>query len=197
MISKTAIIHPNVILGDNVTIEDQCIIGNPLANQPELKTVIGDYAVIRAGTIIYAGNRIGKNFQTGNRANIRECNEIGDNVSIGTLTVVEHHVKIGEGSRIHSQAFIPEYSELKKNAWVGPNVVFTNAKYPKSPNAKTELIGPTIGENAKVGANSTLLPGVNVGDNSLVGAGSLVSKDVPENSIVAGHPAKFIKKIDY
>ena len=80
--------------------------------------------------MIYAGNVIGRNFQTGNKVNIRESNRIGDNVSVGTLSVIEHHVEIGNNVRIHTQVFIPEFSVLEDGCWIGPNVVFTNAKYP-------------------------------------------------------------------
>lgn len=197
MISKTAIIHPGVQLGNNVTIEDYCIIGVPFAGYNGEPTVIGDNAVIRAFTVIYAGNRIGNGFVTGNKTNIRELNVIGDNVAIGTLSVVEHHVTIEDGVRIHTQVFIPEYSILKKDAWIGPNTVLTNARYPRSPRAKEELKGVTVEEGAKLGANVTILPGVIVGKNSLVGAGSVVTKDVPPGTIVAGNPAKFIRKIHY
>jgi acetyltransferase-like isoleucine patch superfamily enzyme len=195
-IAATAIIYPGVKLGKNVVIEDFCIIGIPPrgAKEGELETLIGDDSVIRSHTVIYAGNKIGAKFQTGNKANIRELNEIGDNVSVGTLSVVEHHVKIESGVRIHTQVFIPEYSVLKTNSWVGPNVVFTNAPYPKSPSVKDELVGPTLHENAIVGANSTLLPGVQIGRDAIVGAGSVVTKDVAPGDVVAGNPAKFMKK---
>lgn len=196
MIAKTAIIHAGVKLGKNVVVEDFCIIGVPPrgAKDGELETIIGDDSVIRSHTVIYAGNKIGNKFQTGNKANIRELNEIGNNVSIGTLSVVEHHVIIEDNARIHTQVFIPEYSVLKKDSWVGPNVVFTNAPYPKSKNVKDELVGPTLHENAIVGANSTLLPGVQIGKDAMVGAGSVVTKDVAPGDVVAGNPAKFIKK---
>lgn len=197
MIASTAIIHSNVELGENVIVEDYCIIGSPFNNYTNQKTIIGDNAIIRAHTIIYAGNIIGKNFQTGNKANIRELNEIGDNVSIGTLSVIEHHVKIGNEVRIHSQAFIPEYSILDDRSWIGPNVVLTNAKYPKSPDVKNQLKGPHIETNVKIGANSTILPGVTIGKNSLIGAGSVVTKNIEPNSVAVGNPAKFIKQVEY
>jgi len=197
MIAKSAIIHPGVILGENCVVEDFVIIGSPSGGYRtgELETVIGDNAIIRSHTVIYAGNKIGNNFQTGNKANIRELNEIGDDVSIGTLSVIEHHVKIGNGVRIHSQAFIPEYCVLEEGCWIGPNVVLTNAKYPNSPNAKAELVGVHIMKNAKVGANATVLPGIMIGENALVGAGSVVTKDVNDGAIVVGSPAKVVKKI--
>lgn len=195
-ISSTVIIHPHVEIGKNVIIEDYCIIGVPFGGYNGEKTIIGDNAIIRSHTVIYAGNRIGNYFQTGNKANIRELNTIGDNVSIGTLSVVEHHITIGNGVRIHSQVFIPEYSILKASCWVGPNVVLTNARYPNSPAVKENLQGPVIDNQAKIGANATLLPGVCIGSNSLVGTGSVVTKDVAKNTVVAGNPARSIKAID-
>lgn len=195
-IAKTSILYKNVKLGENVIIEDHCMIGVPPRGHVdgELETVIGDNSVIRAGTIIYAGNVIGKNFQTGNKANIRELNTIGDNVSVGTLSVIEHHVVIENGSRIHTQVFVPEYSILKESSWLGPNVVLTNAMYPKSPGVKDELQGPVIEKDAIVGANSTILPGVKIGENAIVGAGSVVTKDVEGHAVVCGNPARFLKK---
>ena len=190
-------LYDNVLLGPGWTIEDFCIVGTPPrgARDGEVQTVIGDNAVIRSHTVIYAGNVIGRNFQTGNKVNIRESNRIGDNVSIGTLSVVEHHVEIGNGVRIHTQAFIPEFSILEEGCWIGPNVVLTNAKYPLSPGVKGQLAGPVIRRGAKIGANVTILPGVTIGENALVGAGAVVAKDVPAGAVVAGNPARVIRQI--
>jgi acetyltransferase-like isoleucine patch superfamily enzyme len=198
MISERAIIYPNVKFGKNCIIEDFVILGAPPRgyNIGELKTIIGDNAVIRSHTVIYAGNKIGNNFQTGNKTNIRELNEIDDNVSIGTLSVVEHHVKIGNSVRIHSQAFIPEFTILEDECWIGPNVVITNAKYPKSPTAKSKLKGAHIMKYAIIGANSTLLPNIKIGEYALVGAGCVVTKDVPSRCVVAGNPGIIISSID-
>ncbi len=186
-----------VQLGTNSIIEDYCIIGATPRGQKEgnLETFIGIGSYIRSHTVIYAGNRIGEKFQTGNKVNIRELNEIGDNVSIGTLSVIEHHIRIGDNVRIHSQVFIPEYSVLEDNTWIGPNVVLTNAKYPVSPGVKENLKSPVIEKGAKIGANTTILPGVVIGKNALVGAGSVVVEDVPEGAVVIGNPARIIKNI--
>ena len=187
----------NVVLGQNSVLEDFCLIGVAPrgAREGELPTRIGDGAVIRSHTVIYAGNEIGRNFQTGNKVNVRESNHIGDNVSIGTLSVVEHHVHIGNDVRIHTQAFIPEFAVLEDGCWIGPNVVLTNAKYPVSPGVKESLAGPVIRKGAKIGANATLLPGVEIGENAIVGAGAVVVHDVPAGAVVVGNPARVINDV--
>ena len=191
------IIYQGVELGEGSVVEDYSIVGTPPRGKKdgELPTIIGAGAVIRSHSVIYAGNTIGKNFQTGNKVNIRESNSIGDNVSIGTLSVIEHHVEIADNVRIHTQVFIPEFSVLEQGCWIGPNVVFTNAKYPLSPGVKDQLVGPVIKKGAKIGANSTLLPGVVIGENALVGAGSVVVDDVPPGAVVVGNPARVIRQI--
>jgi acetyltransferase-like isoleucine patch superfamily enzyme len=196
-IASTAIIHPNVTLGEGAIVGDYVILGEPPRGKTsgEVPLIIGMGAVIRSHTVIYAGNRIGDHFQTGHHAMIREENEIGHNVSIGTNTVIEHHITLKDGARVHSSVFIPEYSTLHEGAWVGPNVVVTNAMYPLSPNAKHELVGATLMRGAKVGANCTLLPGVTIGENALVGAGSVVTKDVPAGKVVVGNPARVINDV--
>jgi len=194
---EAPIIRKGVDLGHNSLVEEYCILGVPPRGKDEgdLRTVIGAGAHVRSHTVIYAGNTIGKNFQTGNKVNIRELNQIGDDVSIGTLSVIEHHVTIGDKVRIHTQVFIPEYSVIEEGAWIGPHVVLTNAKYPHSPDAKSNLVGPTVKKGAKIGANATILPGVVIGEYALVGAGSVVVDDVPDKAVVVGNPARVIKQI--
>ncbi|MDT8317458.1 MAG: acyltransferase [bacterium] len=190
--------YDNVRLGEGANVGDYVILGLPSAAREGagLVTIIGNNALIRSHTVIYAGNEIGSSFQTGHNVMVREDNRIGDNVSIGTGSVVEHHVTIEDDVRIHSQAFIPEYSILKKGCWIGPNVVLTNALHPLCPKVKDCLKGPTIGRNSKIGANVTILPDVTVGESALVGSGSVVTKDVPAGVVVAGNPAKVIKRVD-
>jgi len=197
VISDRAVIYPNVHLGRGCIVEDFAVVGSPPAGRRpgELETVIGDNSIIRSHAVIYAGNRIGARFHAGNKANIRELNEIGEDVSIGTLSVVEHHVKIGDGVRIHTQAFIPEYTVLEQQCWIGPNVVITNAKYPRSARAKDELKGVRVMARAILCANATVLPGLKIGVHALVGAGSVVTRDVADGEVVVGNPARTLKSI--
>lgn len=197
-IASTAMLHERVALGEGSIVGEFVLLGvAPRGHAPgDLATQIGPEAHIRSHTVIYAGNVIGARFQTGHGVMIREMNQIGDDVSVGTHSVIEHHVQIGNHVRIHSNAFIPEFSILEDGAWVGPNVVFTNARYPQSPDAKASLKGPHVLAGAKIGANATLLPGVIVGANALVGAGSVVVRDVPEGKVVVGNPARVIRDIN-
>ena len=196
-IHPTAIINPQVTLGESCEVGPFCIVGDPPRgkNPGECPTAMGNAAVIRSHTVIYAGNVIGDQFQTGHNVLLREDNEIGSHVSIGTGTVVEHHVKIGNHVRLHSQVFVPEFSVLEDHCWLGPNVVITNAKYPQSPGVKEILKGAHLKPHAKIGANATLLPGVTIGLHALVGAGSVVTQDVPDYAVVVGNPAKIIKDV--
>jgi acetyltransferase-like isoleucine patch superfamily enzyme len=191
-------VHRNVHLGAGATLGDFCVIGEPPRGKKpgELETRIGARAVIRSHTVIYAGNVIGDDFQTGHGVLVREENRIGINVSIGSHTIVEHHVTIGDNVRLHSNVFVPEFSILEDDCWLGPNVVVTNARYPRSKNAKQHLRGATIKRGAKIGANATLLPGIVIRENALVGAGAVVTRDVPAGAVVAGNPAHVIKRVE-
>jgi acetyltransferase-like isoleucine patch superfamily enzyme len=203
--NKNVIIYEPIQIGKDPIIEDFVILGKlPIgAKSNKMKLVIGDFPVIRSGTIIYAGNIIGNNFQTGDNARIREKNRIGNDVSVGSGSIIERECEIMNNVKIHSGCFIPEYTLIKDNAWIGPSVVMTNVLHPPCPAFKkyAPIIGkkcchgPIVDKNAVVGAGAVILPGIVIGENSLVGAGSVVAKDVPPNYLVAGNPARVIKKV--
>jgi acetyltransferase-like isoleucine patch superfamily enzyme len=184
-------------LGSGSSVGEFVILGEPPRGcaPGELETIIGSEAVIRSHTVIYAGNVIGDHFQTGHGVLVREKNHIGHNVSIGSHSVIEHHVEVGDNVRIHSNTFIPEFSQLEDGCWVGPCVVFTNARYPRSPRVKESLRGPLVRSRAKIGAGAVLLPGVTIGRNALVGAGAVVVHDVPDGKVVVGSPARVINDL--
>jgi len=191
MISKTAIIHKNVKLGENVQVGEFCEIGIPPQGKEdgELDTVIGDNVIIRSHTVIYAGNKIGNNFVTGHFTLIRENNKIGNNVSIGSYSHVAFDCLIEDNVRIHTAAYVFEKSILKQGCWIGPGVMLANTKYPSSSRTKEFIFGCEIGEKSKLGMSSIISPGIKIGKNALVGLGAIVTKDVPENAVVLGFPA--------
>lgn len=198
IIAPTAQVRPRVIIGEGARIGDFVILGewpeDDSAGRQEL--ILGSAATIRSHTVIYAGVKVGDNFQTGHSTLIRNNCRIGDNVSIGSHSIIEHTVQIGNGVRIHSGVFIPELTILEDNCWIGPRVVFTNAPHPRCVNLPKCLAGVTVRRGAKIGANVTLLPGVVIGENALVGAGALVTKDVPAGMVVAGAPARVTGPIE-
>lgn len=192
------LIYGNVLLGDNTVIEAPSIIGKPPrgTGPGELSLRIGKNSLIRPFSTLYAGSEIGDNFQTGQGVSVREDNIIGDQVSVGTNSVLEFGNRIGDNSRIHSNCFL-EMVTLGRYVFVGPNVVFTDDPHPMGcPRYKECKGGPVVEDYARIGAHCTILPGVRIGRNSLIGAGSVVTRDVPENSVAAGSPARVIKTID-
>jgi acetyltransferase-like isoleucine patch superfamily enzyme len=196
-LSPDSLIYPGVVWEGDYWLGAFVIIGQPPRGQGpgEATTRIAAGASINSHTVIYAGNRIGRNFRAGHGVLLREENEIGQDVSIGSGSNVEHHVRIGDGVRLHSHVFVPELSVLEDGCWLGPNVVLTNARYPASPTTKEELVGPHIETRAKIGANATILPGVRIGAGALVGAGAVVTVDVPPGAVVVGNPARVIKHV--
>ena len=188
-------LYPGVALGPGAVIGDFVVVGvPPKGREPgELVTTLGKGAVLRSHTVLYAGNVIGDHFQTGHGVLVREENTIGAKVSIGSHAVVEHNVEIRDGVRIHSGAFIPEYTVLGEGCWIGPHAVLTNALYPTAAKTKENLQGPIVEAGAIIGANATIFPGVRIGKGAIVGAGSIVVRDVPPEKVAVGNPARAIK----
>ena len=190
-------VGPNVRLGPGADLQPPCILGKTPRGQAdgELPLSIGAGATVRPFTTIYAGTQIGERLQTGQCVCIREDNLLGDEVSIGTTAVLEFGNRIGDRVRIHSGCFL-ELVTIEDDVFVGPNVVFTDDPHPMNcPRYKECKGGPVVRRLARIGANSTVLPGVEIGENSLVGAGSVVVKDVPPDTVVAGRPARVIKRV--
>lgn len=120
--------------------------------------------------------------------NLYEC-EIGDNVKIGPFVEIQKRVKIGKNSIISSHSFIPTGVEIGENTFIGHGVMFTNDVFDSDLIENWEMKKTKVGNRVRIGSNSVILP-VSIGDNVIIGAGSVVTKDVPENCIVYGNPAK-------
>nr|MBN2277701.1 transferase [candidate division Zixibacteria bacterium] len=190
-------IYDNVSIGDGSIIYGPAVLGQPARGKSdgEISLAIGRNAVIRPFTVIYAGNKIGDDFQTGQGASIREDNIIGDNVSVGTNAVLEFENKIGNNCRIHSGCFL-EMVSLGNFIFIGPNTVFTDDPHPMNcPKYKECGGGAIVSDYAKIGANCTFLPAVKIGTGALIGAGSVVVSDIPEMMVAAGNPARVIKPV--
>jgi len=148
--------------------------------------------------------KLGKNVKIYHKdmVNLFGC-EIGENTKIGTFVEIKKDVKIGKNCKIEPFAFIPEGVTLEDGVFIGPHVCFTNDKLPRATNTDGSLkseddweISKTIvKKRAAIGANATIMCGITIGENAMIGAGSVVTKDVPKNSIAVGNPAKIIGKV--
>lgn len=120
---------------------------------------------------------------------------IGSNCNICSHSFVENDVKIGNNVTVKCGVYLWDGIVLEDNVQIGPNVTFTNDKYPRAKQA-FELRRTTIKKNASIGAASVILGGITIGENAMIGAGSVVTKDVPANELWVGNPAKYIRKIE-
>ncbi len=147
--------------------------------------------------------KLGENVKIYDFVNLYGC-EIGDNTKVGTFVEIQKNAFVGKNCKISSHTFICEGVHIEDNVFIGHNVTFINDIYPRATSEggsmQTEddwkVIETFIKKGASVGSSATILAGITVGEKAIVGAGAVVTKDVPPNTIVAGVPAKIIKKID-
>lgn len=121
--------------------------------------------------------------------------EIGDNCNICAHVLIENEVKIGNNVTIKSGVQIWDGITIEDDVFIGPNATFTNDLFPRSKNPDWKLSKTIIKKGASIGANATILAGVTIGENAMIGAGSVVTKDVPANTVWYGNPAKFVREI--
>lgn len=120
---------------------------------------------------------------------------IGENCNICAHSFIENDVIVGNNVTIKCGVYLWDGIVIEDNVQIGPNVTFTNDKYPRA-KQKFELQRTTIKRNASIGAGSIILGGITIGENALIGAGSVVTKNVPANELWFGNPARFIRKIE-
>jgi len=120
---------------------------------------------------------------------------IGKDCNICAHCFIEGDVILGDRVTVKSGVYLWDGTRLEDDVFVGPNATFTNDKYPRSKIFPDKFNGITVKKGASIGANATILPGLTIGENAMVGAGAVVIKDVPENAIVVGNPAKIVRFI--
>ena len=201
LIENDVMIFGPSIIGEKSYLGSRVIVGYPcrrkLKKSIEIEDIklldelsngakIGCNVIIRPLTVIYEDVVIGDNVETGHHVLIRENTVIGNNTVVGTGTIIDGKVKIGSNVRIESGVYIPPLTVIEDEVFLGPRAVITNDKYPMS----KRLVGVTIRKGAVIGANATLIAGIEIGEYAVVGAGSVVTRDVPPNTVVVGVPAK-------
>jgi len=147
--------------------------------------------------------KVGKNVIINDFVNAYGCT-IDDGTKIGSFVEIQKNAFIGKNCKISSHTFICEGVYIKNGVFVGHNVSFINDKFPFAVNqdfslkndSDWELVKTIVNDKVSIGTSSTILGGIHIGKNSIIGAGSVVTKDVPPNVIVAGNPAKILRRLD-
>jgi acetyltransferase-like isoleucine patch superfamily enzyme len=147
--------------------------------------------------------KLGRDVKLSKFINLYGC-EIGDETKIGAFVEIQKHATIGKRCKISSHTFVCEGVIIEDNVFVGHGVTFINDSYPRATtgggNLQTEadwkVERTVVKKGASIGSGATILSNTSIGENAIVGAGSVVTKDVPANSIVAGNPAKVLRYIE-
>jgi acetyltransferase-like isoleucine patch superfamily enzyme len=180
-----------VQLGEAAKVDDGVVLGYlPTRSVDDRALKILGGAVIRAGTIIYAGSTIGRGLETGHNVILREENTIGVELRIWNNSTIDYGCRIGDRVKIHCNCYVAQYSVLEDDVFLAPGVTIANDKYPGWEETPVGLIGPTIRRGAQIGVNVTILPGIEIGAGAVVGAGSVVTRNVEPGVVVVGNPAR-------
>jgi acetyltransferase-like isoleucine patch superfamily enzyme len=156
---------------------------------------VNDYRCIAADV------KLGAQVKLSQFVNLYGC-EIGDQTKIGAFVEIQKKAKIGARCKISSHTFVCEGVTIEDNVFVGHGVVFINDMYPRATTPEGALQGESdwkvettlIKKGASIGSGSTILANLTIGENAIVGAGSVVTRSVPADSIVAGNPAKVLRR---
>lgn len=183
-----------VLLGPESEVETGAIVGyRPSRQIADLRGAIGSRAKVRSGTVIYAGTVIGDGLETGHNVVIREENRIGNNFRIWNNSTVDYGCEIGDNVRVHCGVYIAQFTKIEDDVFLAPGVMIANDPHPICTRC---MKGPTIKRGAKIGINATLLPHIVIGEGALVGGGSVVTRNVPPRTVVAGNPAEVMGSVD-
>jgi UDP-2-acetamido-3-amino-2,3-dideoxy-glucuronate N-acetyltransferase len=134
--------------------------------------------------------KIGEGTVIHDQVNLYKC-QIGRNCKIDSYVYIEEGVVIGDNCKIRPFVFIPTGVTIEDNVFIAPGVIFANDKHPKA-HGEWTLLPIHVKAGASIGSGAVILPGLTIGKNALVGAGSVVTKNVPDNAVVAGNPARVL-----
>ena len=208
LVAPSAVVLGGSMVGEGSFIDDDVVLGYPVRSKlrklagsgtsggslwEEMDalsegSIVGRGCILRRGAVVYERVRLGDGVETGHHVVIREETVIGDGTIVGTATVIDGRVSVGRGVRIETGVYIPPGTVIGNNVFIGPRAVFTNDRYPPS----GRLVGAVVEDGAVIGANAVILPGVCIGRRAVVAAGSVVTRDVPPETVVAGVPARRI-----
>lgn len=173
-------------VGAHAQIDADVILGYRYPGD-KLPTRIGDYAIIRSGSIIYADTVIGHRFQCGHQVLIRAEVAIGDRCVVHHRCTLEGRLRIGHGVKIMAHVYLPSRTMIGDMVFIGPGTTFLNARYPMR---EGTVQGATVEAHVVIGGGATICPGVKIGRDAFIAAGAVVNKDVPPYTLAMGVPAR-------
>jgi acetyltransferase-like isoleucine patch superfamily enzyme len=183
-------------------IPPSAVAAQPQAGSIHEPTTGADYAIMNEFVSIAPTVKLGKDVKLSKFINLYGC-EIGDETKIGAFVEVQKNASIGKRCKISSHTFVCEGVTIEDNVFIGHGVMFTNDSYPRATangalqtEADWKVERTVVRKGASIGSGATILPSLTIGENAIVGAGSVVTKDVPANSIVAGNPARFLRSVE-
>jgi acetyltransferase-like isoleucine patch superfamily enzyme len=175
--------------GFAATLDEDVLLGYQGSRPSDPRLVIGEGARIRSGTVLYAGSRIGRRFETGHHVVVREENRLGDDVSVWSNTMIDYGCIIGDRTKIHCNCYVAQLTEIEDDVFLAPGVSIANDLFPGFEISARAMHGPSIGAGAQIGVNVTILPYVRIGERAIIGAGSVVTKSIPDDTLAYGVPA--------
>lgn len=206
IIHDFVVIYPDTKIGPDCEIYDHCVLGklptSPGITSRKLKNEypaleIGENSVLCPGVVLYTGSRIGKNNLLGDYCSIREECVVGDNCIISRNVSVNYNTSIGDYTKIMDNTHITGNMRIGSHVFISVLVATTNDNtMGRAEYSEDHVRGACIGDYVTVGAAANILPGVHIGENAIIGASALVTKDVPDNKVVMGVPAKIIRDVD-
>lgn len=171
---------------DDLRVDANATVGVAYDDDTEPPDLAG--GVVRSGTVIYDDVSAGPGLQTGHHALIREHTDLGANCVVGTQVVIDGTTAVGDDVSMQTGAYVPRETAIGNRVFLGPNATLLNDTYPVRRDA--DLAGPTIEDDASVGANATVLPDLTVGERAFVAAGAVVTESVPADTLAVGAPAE-------
>ena len=205
IIHDYVVIYPNTIIKKGAEIYDHTVIGKqpkaPGCTQRAVEqvtnpTIIGENTIVSTNCSIYSGVEIKNNSLVGDGASIRENCKIGSFTIVSRNVTVNYDTIIGDHTRIMDNSHITGNAIIGNNVFISVMVATTNDNAMGSKGYNEEVVGPVIKDGAKIGASASILPNVIIGENSIVGSGAVVTRNVEDNCVVMGIPARFVRKVE-
>lgn len=151
---------------------------------------------VHPSSYVDEGAKIGKGTRIWHFCHVQRGASVGDGCTLGQNVYIGENVTVGSRCKIQNNVSVYSGVTLEDDVFCGPSCVFTNDLHPRAADEEWECLSTIVKRGASIGANATVVCGNTIGENAMVAAGAVVTRDVPDNVLVAGVPAKFVRRIE-